>query len=120
MKILIESPITVGYGSPGFIRLYRFFSRRGHDLLLFDRQEDPAKQRFYYKLPGVSRIHLLASPSMPRLFRGVSKVWTVFRRNFFNPDVVITQLDATLMSDWARKRLRVMMYIMDPENWTGG
>ncbi|MEB3341635.1 glycosyltransferase, partial [Okeania sp.] len=64
LRIIIMTHISMGYGSPEYLRLYTLLKRRGHEVLLIDHEEPPGGKRKYVPFPGVNRIRVKHSKTM--------------------------------------------------------
>jgi len=110
MRIVVASPITMGYGSPRYLRLYRVLAARGHRVLLVDHEEPAAAQRQPYRLDGYRRLLVRSGDGRNRLMRRGRRAWEDLRRRWERPDVLIAGSDALLGRPWPTVSTRVMYF----------
>lgn len=110
LRVVVASPITMGYGSPRYMRLYKVLASRGHRVLLMDHEESVAAGRRPYSLNGYRRllVHRTAGRSLWR--QRTRRMWEGLVRRRERPDVLIAGNDALLSESWPSTSTRVIYY----------
>ncbi|NLF30017.1 MAG: glycosyltransferase family 4 protein [Planctomycetes bacterium] len=118
-RVVIAAPITLGYGSPRYLRLNRVLRDRGHRVLVVDHEEPPAHGRRRYRLPGVRRLTVCREASHCGAVLGIRRAWERRRRQRERPDVLIAGTNALLNEDWPGVRRRVTYFGEIESEWIG-
>jgi hypothetical protein len=117
-RVVIAAPITLGYGSPRYLRLHRVLSDRGHRVLLVDLEEPPEYGRRLHRLPGVRRLTVRRRPARPDRLLQIRRAWECWRRRRERPDVLVAGTNALLADDWPGVQRRVIYFGEIESEWT--
>ena len=116
-RVVIAAPITLGYGSPRYLRLQRVLSDRGHRVLVVDHEEPPGHGRRRHRLSGVRRLTVRRGPSRPYKLLQMRRAWERWRRRHERPDVLVAGTNALLAEDWPDVQRRVIYFGEIESEW---
>jgi len=118
-RVVIAAPITLGYGSPRYLRLHRVLRDRGHRVLVVDHEEPPEQGRRLHRLRGVRRLTVRRGPARPYKLLQARRAWHRWRRRRERPDVLVAGTNALLAEDWPSVRRRVIYFGEIESEWGG-